>query len=106
MKHWSFGLAVVAILVLALTLPVSAPAAPAPHHAIPAATAAPHATAANAAAQHERHPEIRAAMDSLRQAQDSLNHADHDFGGHRVAAMKHIDAAMHELQICMKYDRH
>ncbi|HTU32363.1 MAG TPA: hypothetical protein VMF66_01015 [Candidatus Acidoferrum sp.] len=101
MKHWSFGLAVVAILVLALTLPAGAPAAPAPHHALPAATAAANAKPPAAAAAP--HPEIRAAMDALRQARGNLDHASHDFGGHRVAAIKHIDAAMHELETCMKY---
>jgi hypothetical protein len=101
MKRWYLGLAVLAILVLALTLPLRAPAAPTPHYAVPAASAAPHVTPPAAAAAP--HPEIRAAMDALRQAQDNLNHANHDFGGHRVAAMKHIDQAIHELEICMKY---
>lgn len=105
MKHWSLGLAVLAILVFALTLPVSAPAAPAPHHAVATATAS-RSTAPAAAAQRERHPEIRAAMESLHQAHESLEHADHDFGGHRVAAMKHIEQATHELELCMRYDRH
>lgn len=104
MKRWSLAVAVLAILVLALTLPVSAPAAPAPHH--PVVAAASRSTAPAAAAQRERHPEIRAAMESLHQAHESLEHADHDFGGHRVAAMKHIEQATHELQLCLKYDRH
>lgn len=105
MKHWSLALTVVAILVLALTVPAGAPAAPAPHRAVTAAAASRTSPAA-AAAQRERHPEIRSAMESLRQAHENLEHADHDFGGHRVAAMKHIDQAMHELELCMKYDRH
>lgn len=99
MKRWTFGLAFVAVLVLALTLPAGAPAAPAPHHALPAATAASHAKPPAAAP----HPEIRDAMEALRQARGNLDHASHNFGGHRVAAMKHIDEAMHELQTCMKY---
>ncbi|HEX5424709.1 MAG TPA: hypothetical protein VFW94_14265 [Candidatus Acidoferrales bacterium] len=99
MKRWSFGLAVVAMLVLVLTLPAGAPAAPAPHHALPAATAASNAKPPAAAP----HPEIRDAMEALRQARGNLDHAAHHFGGHRVAAMKHIDEAMHELQACMKY---
>lgn len=101
MMRWSFGLAFVAILVFALTLPAGAPAAPAPHHALPAAAAASNAKPAAAAAAP--HPEIRAAMDALRQARGNLDHAAHDFGGHRVEAIKHIDAAMHELDACMKY---
>ncbi|MGH9735661.1 MAG: hypothetical protein ACRD8A_13855 [Candidatus Acidiferrales bacterium] len=100
MKRWSFGLAFVAILVLALTLPAGAPAAPAPHHALPVATAAASNAKPPAAAPH---PEIRDAMEALRQARGNLDHAAHNFGGHRLAAMKHIDEAMHELQTCMKY---
>jgi hypothetical protein len=101
MKRWSIAVAFVAVFVLLLTLPTAAPAAPPSHNAIPAAAAAPHAKVP--AATPAPHPEIRAAMDALRGAQDNLQHANHDFGGHRVAAMKHIDAAMHELEICMKY---
>jgi hypothetical protein len=100
MKRCSIAMAFVAVFVLLLTLPTAAPAAPPSHNAIPAA-AAPRAKASDATPAP--HPEIRAAMDALRNAQDSLQHANHDFGGHRVAAMKHIDAAMHELEMCMKY---
>ncbi len=100
MKRCSFGLAVLAILVFALTLPVTAPAAPAPRHAQPVAAAA---NAKPAAAAAQRHPEIRAAMEALRQAQNNLDRAEHHFGGHRTAAMKHINQAMHELDLCMKY---
>ena len=103
MKRWSLALAVLAILVFTLTLPVSAPAASAPHRPVAAAS---RSTAPAAAAQRERHPQIRAAMESLHQAHESLEHADHDFGGHRVAAMKHIEQAQHELELCLKYDKH
>lgn len=51
-----------------------------------------------------RHPEIRAALDALHNAKDHLEHAAHDFGGHRADAIHAIDDAMHQLQICMRYD--
>jgi hypothetical protein len=103
MKRCSLVVAFVAIFVLALTLPMGAPAAPPAHNAIPAAAPAPHAKAP--AANPEPHPEIRAALDALRNARAHLDHADHDFGGHRVDAIRAIDQAMEQLQVCLKYDR-
>lgn len=103
MRHWALSLVVMGILVLALTFPVGAPAAPPAHNALPAAAAAaPHA---NAIPTPEPHPEIRAAIESLRHAREHLDHAAHDFGGHRVDAIKSIDEAIHQLQVCMQYDR-
>jgi len=54
---------------------------------------------------HEPHPEIQAAIRSLEHAKDHLNHAAHDFGGHRVEAIGAIDAALRQLHICMDYDK-
>jgi hypothetical protein len=51
-----------------------------------------------------RHEEIHAALDALRNAKEHLEHARHDFGGHRVEAMRAIDGAMHQLEICLRYD--
>jgi hypothetical protein len=51
-----------------------------------------------------RHPQIRAALESLRNAREHLEHAAHDFGGHRADAIRSIDEAIHQLEICMKYD--
>jgi hypothetical protein len=51
-----------------------------------------------------RHPEIHAAIESLRNAKAHLNEAAHDYQGHRVDAIKAIDEAIHQLEICMKYD--
>ncbi len=53
----------------------------------------------------EEHPEIRAAIRALQNAQDHLEHAAHDFGGHRVDAMRAIGEATRQLQICEQYDR-
>jgi len=70
--------------------------------AVPAATPQP---AAAPAALPEPHPEIREAIESLRRAKEHLEHAAHDFGGHRVEAIKAIDESLHQLQDCLKYDK-
>jgi hypothetical protein len=56
------------------------------------------------AAGRERHPNIRRAMEALRAARDDLEHADHDFGGHRVEAIESIDRAIRQLQIALRFD--
>jgi hypothetical protein len=93
------------ILALALcsfaTTTPAAPKSPAPA-AVPAATPQP---AAAPAATPEPHPEIREAIESLRRARAHLDHAAHDFGGHRVEAIKAIDESLHQLQDCLKYDK-
>jgi len=53
----------------------------------------------------ENHPEIRSAMRALEHAKDHLEHAAHDFGGHRVDAIRAIDEAHHQLELCLQYDR-
>lgn len=53
----------------------------------------------------ERHPQIRAAMRALENAKNHLEHAAHDFGGHRVEAMRAIDEAHHQLEVCLQYDK-
>ena len=52
----------------------------------------------------ERHPEIRAALDALRNAKAHLEHAAHDFHGHRIDAIRAIDEAERQLRICMEAD--
>lgn len=79
-------------MVFALSFPVAAPAAPVPQ---PAAKAAP----------AEPHPEIRDAIAALRNARNHLQHASHDFGGHRVDAIRAIDGAIGQLQTCTRYDK-
>lgn len=54
---------------------------------------------------HEPHPEIQAAIRSLERAKDHLQHAAHDFGGHRVDAIAAIDAALRQLHTCLDYDK-
>ena len=79
----------------------ASPKNPAPA-AVPAAAPSP---AAAPAALPEPHPEIREAIASLRRAKDHLEHAAHDFGGHRVEAIKATDEALRQLQDCLKFDK-
>jgi hypothetical protein len=56
-------------------------------------------------AQGERHPEIRTAIRALENAKRHLQEAKHDFGGHRVEAIRAADEAIHQLQACLEYDQ-
>jgi hypothetical protein len=98
MKHRILSVLVMIVLVLALTFPVAVPAAP------PAGNTQP-PTGATAAPAAEPHPEIHEAIASLRRAREHLQHAKHDFGGHRVEALGAIDAAIHQLEVCLEYDK-
>jgi hypothetical protein len=59
----------------------------------------------SAAEAAERHPKIRQAIRALEQAKDDLQHADHDFGGHRVDAIKECDEAIRQLKLALQYDK-
>jgi hypothetical protein len=104
MKTKVVSLLVGAALVLAFAFIASALAAPnAPGgKAIPTATSQPGTTAADPA---EPHPQIREALGALRRAKEHLEHAAHDFGGHRVEALRATDEAIHQLEVCLKYDK-
>jgi hypothetical protein len=86
-----------ATLLFTLAFPAAAagpkaPAAP----AVPAA-AAPAAPAATP----DRHPHIDEALEAMRNAKHQLETAEHDFDGHRRKSIEHLDAAIHEAEICM-----
>jgi hypothetical protein len=53
----------------------------------------------------ERHPAIRAAIKALEKAKVDLEHAAHDFGGHRVEALKAVDNAINQLHQALEYDK-
>jgi len=44
-------------------------------------------------------------MRALVNAKEHLEHAAHDFGGHRVEAVRAIDQAHHQLEMCLQYDK-
>jgi hypothetical protein len=95
MKHKVFSLLATVTFVGALAMPVAVPAAPAPKPMpMPAAKPVP-----------EPHPEIREALESLRRARRHMQEAAHDFGGHRVDALRATDEAIRQLEICLKFDR-
>jgi hypothetical protein len=105
MKLRIVSLLAVASLILAFAFLASTHAAPnkANAPAAPAANAVP-ATPANATPA-EPHPEIREALGALRRAKEHMEHAAHDFGGHRVDALRATDEAIRQLEICLKYDK-
>jgi ABC-type protease/lipase transport system fused ATPase/permease subunit len=89
-----------AVLLVGMTL-VSPSATPRP-----APPTAPQASAKPGAPQRrERHPEIIAAMRALEAAKHHLESAAHDFGGHRVRALEHVNAALGECKAALEYDR-
>jgi hypothetical protein len=58
-----------------------------------------------AASRAEPHPEIRRAIAALNRAKAYLQHAAHDFGGHRVEAIEAIDRALAQLNMALQYDK-
>ncbi|MBZ5662316.1 MAG: hypothetical protein LAO08_18095 [Acidobacteriia bacterium] len=94
------------IMAFALALSLSwstlaAPRTPA-SAAVPAAAAQPNA---EPAASPEPHPEIREAIGALRRAKAHMEMAAHDFGGHRVEALKATDEAIRQLELALKFDK-
>jgi hypothetical protein len=97
MMHRILSLLAWVAVICVLTFVASAPAAPPAHNSQP--------TAAAASPAPEHHPEIHEAIASLRRAREHLEHAAHDFGGHRVEALKATDEAIHQWEVCLKYDK-
>jgi hypothetical protein len=54
---------------------------------------------------NEAQPEMREAIQHLREAQKSLELASRDKGGHRVLALQHVNEAIAEVEAGMQYDR-
>jgi hypothetical protein len=88
-----------AVLIAGLSLPAAAANGGAKPSPAPAAKPAP------APAPPEKHPKIREALAALHASREDLEHAAHDFGGHRVDAIRSIDEAIRQLEICLKYDK-
>jgi hypothetical protein len=92
-------LLITAALLLTLAFPAAAAGPKAPAVPVPVAAAAP--APAAAAAMPERHPHIDEALEAMRSAKHHLETAEHDFHGHRVKAIEHLDRAIREAEICM-----
>lgn len=93
-------LLVMATLVFTLAFPAAA-AGPAPAPRAVAAAPAPAAPAAAPAAMPP-HPHIDEALEAMRAAKHHLETAEHDFHGHRVKAIEHLNQAIHEAEICLQ----
>lgn len=92
-------LLITATLLLTLAFPAAAAGPKAPAAPVPVAAAVP--APAEAAAMPERHPHIDEALEAMRSAKHHLETAEHDFHGHRVKAIEHLDRAIREAEICM-----
>jgi hypothetical protein len=92
-------LLITATLLLTLAFPVGAAGPKAAATPVAAAAAAPAAAASPAMPPH---PNIEAALEAMHNAHHHLEDAAHDFHGHRVKALEHLDAAIHEADICMQ----
>jgi hypothetical protein len=103
MKVKSISLLIGSVFVLALVFTAGSPAAP-NGKALPAAASRAESSPPPAAAP-EPHPQIREAIASLRRAKEHLEHAAHDFGGHRVEAIRATDQAIRQLEECLRYDK-
>ena len=53
----------------------------------------------------EPHPHIRGAITELQEARKELQSAAHDFGGHRVEAIRAIDVAIRQLREAQRFDK-
>ena len=79
------------------------PTAPLPGSTGPTVTAP--APGSTGPVRMERHPTIHAAINALERAKVELQHADHDFGGHRAAALAECEKAIHELRLAQEFDK-
>src|ERR1035438_7641086 len=116
MKKLGFlTLLITAALLLTLAFPAAAtgPKTPAAPLAVPARAAAPGAThgpgaprppsaAAPAATQEPGgpRPRVHEAIEAMRNAREHLQQAQGNFHGHREKAIEHLNAAIHEAEIC------
>lgn len=91
-------LLITATLLFTLAFSAAAAGPKAPAAPVPAAAAVP---APAPAATPERHPHIDEALEHMRAAKHELEIAEHDFDGHRVKSIDHLNQAMHEAEVCM-----
>jgi hypothetical protein len=100
MKKIGFlSLLIMTMLLISLALPVGAAGPKGPAAPVAAAPASP---AAAAPAPMPPHPRVEHALEALRSARDHMANAEGEFHGHRAKTIEHIDAAIHEAEICMQ----
>jgi len=93
MKNIGF---LVLIVLATLLFTVAFPAAAGPK----ASTAPVVAAVPAAAAVPVKHEHIHEALEAMREAKRQLEAAVPEYHGHRAEAIKHLDAAIHEAEIC------
>jgi methionine aminopeptidase len=103
MRLKALGLLVFGALGLTFVLTVGTPAAPKAKAV--SVTANAEAAGVPTANPAEPHPQIREAIAALRRAKEHMEHAAHDFGGHRVEAIRATDEAIRQLEECLRYDK-
>lgn len=86
-----------ATLLFTLAFPAVAAGPKAPVPVVPPVAAAP---AVAPAPVPPPHPHIHEALEAMRAAKHHLETAEHDFEGHRVKAIEHLDQAIREAEIC------
>ncbi len=104
MKMKSSTLFVAGALALA-TFGVTALAQTPPSPEPPPSTTPPPAGVPPTTGHHEHHSTIRAAIHALEKAKAELEHADHDFGGHRADALAECDKAIEQLHLALQFDK-
>ena len=72
-----------------------------PNPPAPPVVAAPAVPAASAPTP-ERHPHIDEALEHMQAAKHELEIAAHDFKGHRVKSLEHLNQAIGEAEMCLK----
>ena len=87
-------LLIMATLLFTLAFPAAAAGPKAPAPPVPAAPAVA------VAPLPPPHPHIQQALEAMRNAKHQLEIAEHDFDGHRVKSIEHLDQAIHEAEIC------
>lgn len=86
-----------ATLLLTLAFPAAAAGPKGPTAAV--APASPAAVAP--APVPPPHPRVHDAIEEMRHAKEHMEHAEGEFHGHRAKAIEHLDAAIHEAEMCM-----
>ena len=70
-----------------------------------AAPATKTTTTTQSGVKKEEHPNLKAAREKLLGAKKHLIEAPDDFGGHKLKAIEHIDAALKEIAEAIEWDR-
>ena len=93
----------ISIPALAMSSAFAAPTTAVQGVTVPARPVPSQSTAARQ--RREPHPEIRKAITALERAKSDMQHASHDFGGHRVNAIAACDRAIEQLRLALQYDK-